>query len=140
MTLDVSSLRLAVESISGAVQEGTSQDFMDGLTERQKDVVRAGVIQNFEFTYELCWKFMRRWLRENLGHTHVDGIPRRELFRLAAENRLIRDVEPWFLYHKARNLTAHTYNAGTADEVFQAAVRFVSDARHLLQTLEQRNG
>jgi nucleotidyltransferase substrate binding protein (TIGR01987 family) len=140
MTLDLSSLQQAVKSLGAAVFEGTSRQFMDALTSQQRDVVRAGVVQNFEFTYELCWKFMRRYLRENLGHAQVDGIPRRELFRLAAENRLLDDVEPWFLYHKARNVTAHTYNADTAGEVFQAAVRFLADAEHLLQSLEQRNG
>ena len=140
MILDLTSLTLAVRSMEAAVSEATSEAFIGTLTGAQRDLVRAGVIQNFEFTYEMCWKFMKRRLAEDLGATRVDGIPRRELFRLAAEHLLIDDVASWFRYHTARNLTAHTYNADTADEVFRVVRAFVSDARAFLTALETRNG
>jgi hypothetical protein len=35
---------------------------------------------------------MKRWLEENVGSASVDGVPRRELFRLAAESRLIEEL------------------------------------------------
>ena len=78
-------------------------------------VCRAGVIQTFEFTYELCWKFMKRWLAENISPMAVDGIPRKELFRLAAESRLIADFNAWNDHHRARTLTSHTYDQRTAE-------------------------
>lgn len=139
MMLVLTSLRLAVRSLEFSVKEATSSDFMDHLTPRQRDVVRAGVIQAFELTYELCWKFMKRWLAQNLGPTQVDGIPRRELFRLAAEHRLVEDSAAWFRHHEARNLTAHTYDASTAAEVFDAARGFLHGALAFLAALEQRN-
>ena len=139
MSLELGSLRQAMRSLEVAVTEVTSPAFRDALTPSQREVMRAGVIQSFEFSYELCWKFMKRWLAENLGPTRVDGIPRKELFRLAAEHRLIDDVPSWFAYHKARNLTAHTYNADTAREIFAVALPFLDAARSLLRALEQRN-
>lgn len=108
---------------------------------RLDDVVRyglrAGVIQHFEFTYELCWKFMRRWIEENVGF--VDGVARIELFRRAAENLLIEDVAKWVEYHKSRNLTTHTYNTGTADTVFLKSNEFLQDAKKFLISLKARN-
>jgi hypothetical protein len=82
---------------------------------------------------------MKRWLEHNLGSEYVDGIPRKELFRIAGENRLISRVEDWFAYQQARNETAHTYDVDTAQEVFEVAKRFLGDARALLNNLELKN-
>ena len=100
-----------------------------------QEIVRAGVIQNFEVAYEQCWKMMKRWLEENIGSTYVDGVSRRELFRLAAESHLITDVERWMDYHSGRNETSHTYDEDTAQSVFEAATKFVHDAKQFFSTL-----
>ncbi|CAN8139909.1 Nucleotidyltransferase substrate binding protein [uncultured Thiomicrorhabdus sp.] len=99
----------------------------------------SGVVQHFEFTYELSWKFIKRWLGENLGKSQVDGLSRQELFRLAAEYRLIESVENWMKFHRARNETSHTYNENTADEVFKVAVDFLPKATALLDALKAKN-
>ncbi|QKI88291.1 nucleotidyltransferase substrate binding protein [Thiomicrorhabdus xiamenensis] len=98
----------------------------------------SGVVQHFEFTYELSWKFIKRWLGENLGKSQVDGVSRQELFRLAAEYQLIDSVENWMLFHRARNETSHTYNENTADEVFKVAVQFLPEASKLLNALKAK--
>jgi nucleotidyltransferase substrate binding protein (TIGR01987 family) len=139
MKLDLSSLRKAVESLEKALRVADDGAFMSRLNDEQKQTVRAGVIQNFEFTYELCWKFMRRWLETNLGSAYVAGVSRRQLFRLSAEHRLISDVNSWMEYHDARNETAHTYDENTAEDVFETAQKFLADARDLLEALEARN-
>lgn len=139
MKLDLSSLRKAVESLEKALKVGDDGVFLSRLNGDQKETVRAGVIQNFEFTYELCWKFMRRWLEVNLGTAYVAGMSRRQLFRLSAEHRLVSDVDRWMEYHDARNETAHTYDEGTAQDVFETAHRFLADAQGLLEALEAHN-
>ncbi|MDO8806597.1 MAG: nucleotidyltransferase substrate binding protein [Elusimicrobiota bacterium] len=134
MPLDFSSLIKAVDSLDRALKVAA------GSTDTaQEEVIRAGVIQNFEFTYELCWKFMRRWLELNAGAGTADGATRKELFRMAAESCLITGVENWFKYHAARNETAHTYDPAKAAEIYALASPFAADARKLLQILEQRN-
>jgi len=138
MALDLSSLQKAVDSLGRAVKVASSQ-IKGRVNTDEEEVIRAGVIQNFEFTYELCWKFMKRWLGINIGSAVVDGISRKELFRMAAESRLINNVETWFEYNNLRNETAHTYDAKTAESVYEAAIRFAADARALLKTLENKN-
>ena len=101
--------------------------------------LKAGAIQNFEFTYELCWKFMKRWLDENIGAAYVDGVPRVQLFRLAAESQLITDVDKWMEYHRARNKTSHTYDVEVAESVYLSARDFLQDAERLTKALEARN-
>ena len=137
--LDLSSLKKAVNALDDALTEAHNKAFMQKLTQKQVALIQAGVIQHFEFTYELCWKFMQRWLAENLGRVYIDGISRRELFRFAAEHRLIEKVEPWWHFHRARNLTTHVYDEEVAQEVFEAASQFLSQAKILLANLEARN-
>ena len=103
------------------------------------ETVRAGVIQHFEVAYELSWKMLKRWLKENIGAAAVDGVTQRNLFRLGAENRLIVDVERWMEFHDARNSTSHTYDEDAAYNVFLFATEFVHDAKHLLKMLEANN-
>jgi nucleotidyltransferase substrate binding protein (TIGR01987 family) len=138
MALDLSSLQKAVNSLERAIKVASSQVKGTGNTEHE-EVIMAGVIQTFEFTYELCWKFMKRWLEANGEGASVDGATRKEVFRIAAEKQLIENVELWFEYTKARNETAHTYDPDTAREVYQKAIRFVRDAKLLLKKLESKN-
>jgi len=138
MALDLSSLEKAVASLGRSVEVAV-REIKGPVDTAHEEVIRAGVIQNFEFTYELCWKFMKRWLEVNGLGAGVDGTTRKELFRLAFENRLIVDIEAWFAYARSRNETAHTYDAARAGDVYASAVRFLKDAQALLKELKSRN-
>jgi len=138
MALDLSSLEKAVRSLERALIVTLPRN-LEKMPSDQQEVVKAGVIQNFEFTYELCWKFMKRWLETNISPMVADGVTRRELFRLATESRLIEDVEQWMRYHDARNQTAHTYDPAIAQDVYKTAHAFIKDAAKFLQALEARN-
>lgn len=137
--LDLSSLIKAIKSLKSSLRVAGSAEQMDKMSQEARDTIRAGVIQNFEFTYELCWKFIKRWLENNLGSTNIDGVSRRELFRLGAEHQLIKDVKAWIEYHDLRNETAHTYDEDTAEEVFEAAKKFLKDAEYLLANIQKHN-
>ena len=136
MNLHLDSLTKSIDALERSVNTASSLDTSD---DDLRETVRAGVIQNFEVAYEQCWKMMKRWLEENIGSTYVDGVTRRELFRLAAESRLIIDVERWMDYHTARNQTSHTYDEETAQSVFEEATQFAHDAKQILGTLETHN-
>jgi nucleotidyltransferase substrate binding protein (TIGR01987 family) len=140
MPLDLSSLRKAVDAFEKTLNVADDQTFMAGLTEDQKEAIRAGVIQNFEVAYEMCWKFVQRWIKENVAAQEAEyPRTRKELFRLAARSGLINDPQPWFSYGEARNLTSHTYNEAKAEAVYEVAKGFLDDARILLERLEKRN-
>jgi nucleotidyltransferase substrate binding protein (TIGR01987 family) len=139
VALELSSLEKAVRALIAVLAKSDDVEFMGGLDEVARNAIKSGVVQHFEFTYELCWKFIKRWLETNIGASVADGVTRRELFRLAAENRLIDDVEQWMRYHEARNLTSHTYQPEIAERVYKIAHDFGSDAQRLLAALEARN-
>lgn len=137
MPLELSSLRRAIDSLERTLKIAAARSQGEVLTDLE-EALRAGVIQNFEFTYELCWKFMQRWLERQIG-PEIDGATRRELFRYAAEKRLIADATRWFKYHEARNKTAHAYDPATAEEIYEQTGGFLDDAKALLSQLEKRN-
>ena len=77
--MQLDSLTKSIDALDRSVKTASSLDTSD---DDLRETVRAGVIQNFEVAYEQCWKMMKRWLEENIGRTYVDGVTRRELFRL----------------------------------------------------------
>lgn len=132
MVLQLQSLQKAIESLKAVLIRAEDEELAAKIDDITRYAIKAGAIQNFEFTYELSWKFIKRWLENSLGSTYVDGVSRRELFRIAAENRLIEDVDQWMIYHQARNIMSHTYNEDRAEEVFAIAKIFAADAPVLL--------
>lgn len=137
--LDFTAFDKALTSLEKSLADSHDASFMASLSASQHQLVIAGTIQNFEFTYELCWKYIKRWLSLNYGASQVDGAPRRELFRQALQNQLIEDVETWMRYHIARNQTSHTYEQETAKDIFELIPSFFSDARKLQQQLKIKN-
>lgn len=132
MPLDLQSLQNAISSLEQALAVyqalGDQEDralMIGDFEETLRRVLQSGVIKHFEFTYELSWLSIKRWLEANVSPTTGDGVTRRELFRLAAESRLIDDVDHWMRYHLARNDTSHTCRKTTADAVFAVIPTFL---------------
>ena len=131
MALDLSSLNKAINSMERAMNR--SQRTPDD------EELRDAVIQRFEYTYELCWKMLKRQLEEESPHpSAVDALSFRDLLREGAEKGMIRCVEDWFIYREQRNITAHTYDENKAISVYNTALNFLPDARDLLNELEKR--
>jgi len=139
MTLHLESLRKALDTFDLIARASSDDQRMAQLSDDERIAIRAGVVWYFEATYELCWKLMVRWMNENVTPGIADGVTRRHLFRLAAEQRLIEDVDQWMHHHQWRSPIPYTYGYDRAEAVYHAAIDFVQDARDLLQALEARN-
>ena len=139
MELDLTNLQKAIVSLEHSINAFSDESFMANMTPMQKNLIRAGVIQNFEFTYELCWKFMVRWLEKNLNPSIAVGLFRKELFRLAGERGLITDFARWVRYNDSRNIVSHAYDEDIASQILELTPMFLDDAKNLLTTLEQHN-
>lgn len=136
MALELDSLEKAIGVLERSlrVADGRSGGHADLV-----ETLRAGVVQNFEVAYEQSWKMMKRWLEANVSPGDVDGVARRQLFRLCHENRLIDDVDAWMDFHRSRNETSHTYNAETAEVVFSVARDFLPAAEDVFKRISERN-
>jgi nucleotidyltransferase substrate binding protein (TIGR01987 family) len=132
--LDLEGFRRALEALERAlvVLERTDKSVNGDLFE----VIRSGVIQNFEVAYEMAWKAVRRCLTAVHGAVNIERLSRRELFRLAARADLIDDVEAWMSFHEQRNNLAHRYVEEMVEHAIQIAENFANFARKLLGELE----
>ncbi|MEO5331705.1 MAG: nucleotidyltransferase substrate binding protein [Magnetococcus sp. YQC-5] len=140
-TLDLSALRNAVASLEDGLEVVSDSEWFNQQSTKVQNTLIAGVIQNFEFVYEISIKMIKRQIEmESSSPTEVDETNFREVLRVAAEKGLIADVDAWFKYRKMRNITAHTYDHEKAQQVYRDTLTFISDARSLFARLEARNG
>ena len=106
------------------------------LAENETEIVRDALIQRFEFTFEMAWKAMYRWLLARGALVSEEAfavLPR------AFANRLVLNEEAWTELRKSRNLTAHTYKEALAIEVAALVrTRGVALFDELLGTLKAR--
>jgi nucleotidyltransferase substrate binding protein (TIGR01987 family) len=133
--LDLRSLKKAVEALIVAFEIYDHNPLPEFMPE--KIVLRDGVIQRFEFTFELSWKMLKRYLEE-FGLEKVDSLNNQDLFRVGFEQGLLDDPEVWFHFLKMRNQSSHIYDADKAAVVFAAARDFQAEAQALLERLEAR--
>ena len=96
----------ALPTLTEAVELAQTRD-LSNLEEQ-------GMIQGFEFTHELAWNVLKDYLEEK-GIVGIIGS--KDATRLAFKNGLIDDGEAWMDMIRARNLSSHTYNRETAEEI-----------------------
>jgi nucleotidyltransferase substrate binding protein (TIGR01987 family) len=138
--LDLSALRYAIVSLHEGISVVSDESWFKAQSKSVQNTLIAGVIQNFEFVYELSIKMIRRQIeRDAASPTEADYSDFRDLLRTAAEKGLLADVEAWFEYRKMRNITAHTYDHNKAKRIYDGTLTFIADARALLETLDARN-
>ena len=138
--LDISALKKAAQAFDNALafagkveaKPADAQEFYE------LESARTAAIHHFEFTYELCWKTMKRYIEMDSGSEEADVLTRKDLFRLSAEKRLITDFHQWVKFHEARNRTTHVYNEEVADDVYEIAKKFADPLHDFITAIEQR--
>jgi len=104
-----SNFRKVAQQLDDAIALGRSRE----LSKLEKQ----GVIQAFEYTYELAWNTLKDYLRWQ-GNSDITGS--RDTIREAFSVGLIDDGESWMRMLADRNRTSHTYNEETAEQILAA--------------------
>jgi nucleotidyltransferase substrate binding protein (TIGR01987 family) len=78
---------------------------------------KEGVIQRFEYTWELAWKVLKDYL-EAQGVV-LDTIAPSFVLRAALEAKLITNGDLWMQALDARNKMSHVYNMQKFEDVIQ---------------------
>ena len=80
---------------------------------------KQGVIQAFEFTHELAWNLLKDFLRDQ-GNPNIKGS--KDATREAFKVELIQDGEQWMAMIQSRNISSHTYDERTAEQLVNAII------------------
>jgi nucleotidyltransferase substrate binding protein (TIGR01987 family) len=92
---------------------------------------KQGVIQAFEFTHELAWNVLKDYL-EDQGNQNIKGS--KDTTREAFKVELIADGEQWMAMIQSRNLSSHTYDEQTAEQLVTAIIQDYFPLFEILQT------
>ena len=130
--IDISALENAVSQLQQGLE--LSENMPDN------ELMRDGVIQRFEYTYELTWKMLKRYLEDTeASRESVDSMSFQEIIRTSSERGLVmHGWDVWASYRKARGTTSHVYDAAKAQEVFEVIPQFLDEARFAREVTSQR--
>lgn len=82
------------------------------------ELQRAGLIQSFEFTFELAWKTLKDYLQMQ----GVEAPFPREVIKQAFAVGLIEDGALWLQMLDKRNQLTHTYNEKQAQSALNSII------------------
>lgn len=122
-----------MEDILNSFQKSIER--LDEILKDEKTLkTRDAAIQRFEFTSELSWKCIQKFLREQ-------GIICRspkECLREAFKFGLVEDDERWISILQDRNLTTHTYDEKVAEDVYDRLPGYLEIFQKLFILLQEK--
>ncbi len=95
---------------------------------------RDATIQRFEFTFELAWKLLKTVAEEEGLMVNSP----KEAIRTAAQLGLLTEVEEWFDFLEARNLSTHLYNEEAANNVYEIVKKFAPETERLMTKIKEK--
>jgi nucleotidyltransferase substrate binding protein (TIGR01987 family) len=103
-----SNLKRAFQKLKEAVE-------IESLSELESE----GLIQRFEYTYELAWKTLQDLL-EAKGYLDLKGPT--PVMQQSFQDGYIVDGDGWMKLKKSRENTSHTYNKEVAKEIVETII------------------
>ena len=86
----------------------------EGIERAKDDLGKDGVIQRFEFTFELLWKTLRIFLEKEGIHCRSP----KDCLKAAFKFGLVQDEKAFLDMLDDRNLTSHIYHKDQSQAVF----------------------
>ena len=132
MALDVTPLANATARLREALARHRA--------EPQDEQLRDGLIQRFEFTYELCHKTVRRYLQERSPSAEeIARLSFAQLIRAGNAQGLLRAEWPvWRHFRDIRARSTRTYDADTAAAVVAEIPSFLEEVEYFCGELRKR--
>ena len=104
------------------------------------DMLQTAVVKGCEFTYELAFSAIRRYVAEYvLSPSRVGIMPNPDIIRVAARHGLTGPPDEWLEFRERRNAAApEYYDADAAGHIVAAAPALHNAVSRLIARLHQR--
>lgn len=96
------------------------------------DLEQEGLIQRFEFTFELAWKTLQDLL---LFRGYLDIVGPRPVLEQSLKDGFLKNSAGWARMLKSRNETSHTYDEITSRRI---AIEIQTEYFPLLKDLDEK--
>jgi len=98
------------------------------------DIYLDLVVKRFEFTYEMSWKCIKRYL----DYVGIECYSPRDCFKEAFSQKIIADETVWIDMIEQRNISSHVYDEDEIKEILGKIGDYKNAFQWLLQSLEER--
>ena len=114
------------------------RDAMEKGPSALNQLEKEGVIQRFEYCFELAWKTVKDYLEE--GGLVIATITPRQVLKDAFAAKILEDGQVWIDMLDHRNLLSHTYNLFNFEKAVEAIhSRYLSAFAQLHEFLQQES-
>ena len=98
------------------------------------ELEKDGVVQRFEFTFELAWKTLKKYL-EDQGFSEIASP--KKVIQKSFENNLFSNSDFWIEMLDDRNRMSHMYDQEASEEIFQNIKdKYFPELKKIIKTLE----
>lgn len=94
------------------------REAMGGDLDNMSQLEKEGIIQRFEYTFELAWNVLKD--RMEYDGVSLDKISPKAVVRQAYANKYINDANTWLKMIGDRNLMSHTYDFSKFEAVIKS--------------------
>lgn len=101
-----------------------------------KELIGDAYIQRFEYTLEIAWKTMKRYLKRVRGKDEND-LTINNIFRMMESYGFIKSWETWRKYYECRNNTSHEYDQKKALELISKIEGFIEECDYFYAKLSE---
>lgn len=107
-----------------------------GAQSAKGDLQKDGVIQRFEFTFELLWKTLKIFLE----YKGVTAKTPRDCLKEAFRIDLINDEGTFLNMLEDRNLTSHIYDEETSEKIFKRIKKnYITAIKKVIESLKRES-
>ncbi len=136
-TIDTSFLERCIQTLDKAFHLLQKVD----TESLEYDLYRSATIKEFEIILEQSGGLLRKRLKPFFHSSKaVARLNFKDVFRHAGHHDLlpVEEVERWMIYRDNRNVTAHDYGLGLAEETLPLMPQFIVDAQSLVQAINKQ--
>ncbi len=129
--IDISYLKSCIKSLTDCYK-----DYTETQDPKIKEYIEDACVKRFEFSLEISWKIMKRFLKLRYAKTDQE-LTMNNIFRFMENYDFIPSWKSWQNYYSKRNNTAHEYNQIKARELLSCTKDLIKDMEYLYSNLKK---